>query len=245
MEDKNTNTCIFKGIENIEYYVAYLLDKQKHQGQLIFHNNVIEKTQYLLDTAKSWKEKQVSKKGHKPKPLSLVLSFPPGINEKELLSNSLGKLHTWIKKISSMEGLNLNDNDIEKFVREIPYVGHYKKSNPHIHFLVPKIFPKKIVNSNGTVFDYIYINLYKFKYSNPLYQISGWSMKEKIENQIFKNSQSSEVYLKNKLYDEIENYKNLNSKLDKFITLIEKDLSRGHTKKALKKLEKIRTRNGK
>lgn len=236
MEDKNV--CIFKGIQNIEKYITYLLDVEKHKDQTIFHNDVITKTQLLIDKAKDWKSKQESKKGHVPKPLSLVLSFPRGIKKEKVLSNALGKLHSWIKRISLIDNLGLNDDDIENIVREIPYVGHYKVSNHHIHFLIPKVLFSRTANTN------VYINLYQYRYTNPLYQISGWNLKEKLLNEQLKSkTKSSTVYLKNELYDEIDNYRNLNSKLDKYIDLIEKDLSLGHTDKALKKITKIRKKN--
>jgi len=238
----NTNTCIFKGVNNLEKYVSYLLDESKHKNQQIFHNDVISKTDDLLVLSKKWKEQQSSTKGHKPKPLSLVLSFPPNTTKENLVLRSFEILEKWIKKISDMEKLNLSSDEIKLLVKQFPFVGHYKQSNPHIHFLVPRVFPLKTNEKIGLK----YINLYKFKYSNPLFQISGWDLKEKIKSEQYRLKQktkSSELYLKDKLYDEIDKYRNLNDKLDRFIQLIEKDLQRGHTDKAQKKIEKIIGRN--
>jgi len=239
----DTNTCIFRGVKSIDKYISYLLDESKHKDQEIFHNDVISKTEYLFNVSNKWKSLQSSTKGHKPKPLSLVLSFPPNISKEDLLLRSFGILEKWIIKISQMENLNLTNDEIKSLVKQFPFVGHYKKSNPHIHFLVPKVFPIRTDES----IDLKYINIYKFKYSNPLFQLSGWNLKDKInteKNRLKQKSlKSSEVYLKDKLYDEIDRYRNLNNKLDKFIKLIEKDLERGHTQKAQKKIEKIIRRN--
>lgn len=242
MEDKNT--CIFKSVQKMEDYLLYLLNEDKHQGQTIYHNNVLDKVDKHELIAKDWKMKQTSKKGWIPKPLSLVISFPAGTSEKMFISKAQEKLHLWFKKISAIDKLNLTDNDIEELVKSIPFVAHYKESNPHLHFLIPKILPKIISNKKENV----YINLYKFRYSNPLFRISGWSTKEKVINQQFENKQkakSPDLYLKEKLYNQIDHYRNLNTKLDKFILLIEKDIAKGHTDKALKKIEKIRKNNGK
>ncbi|MEA3354819.1 MAG: hypothetical protein U9Q33_13485 [Campylobacterota bacterium] len=242
MEDKNT--CVFKSVQKIENYLEYLLNEDKHKGQKIYHNNVLDKIEKQEIVAKEWKQKQTSKKGWVPKPLSLVLSFPAGIPEKVFISKAQEKLHLWFKKISAIDKLNLTDNDIESLVKSVPFVAHYKTGNPHVHFLVPKVLPQVISNKKSNV----YINLYKFRYSNPLYKISGWSTKQKVINQQYQNKQkakSPDLYLKDKLYNEIDHYRNLNTKLDKFIALIEKDIAKGHTDKAQKKIEKMRKKNGK
>lgn len=235
------NTCIIKSVQSIEIYISYLLDVDKHKNQIIIENNVIEKTQNLLDTSALWKSQQESKKGHKPKPLSVVLSFPPNTSKEEFISLGLEKLHLWFKKISQIEDLGLSDNNIELIVKNTPYVAHYKESNPHIHFLVGKIFESKKLEKLE------YLNLYTYKYSDILYKLSGWTLQEKlntkIQNQKNKNIKSSTLYLKDKLYNEIENYKGLNIKLDKYITLLEKDLEKGHFEKAKKKLLKIKRNN--
>lgn len=235
------NTCIIKSVQSIEKYISYLLDVDKHQNQIIIENNVIEKTQYLLDNSALWKSQQESKKGHKPKPLSVVLSFSSGTKKEEFISLGLEKLHLWFKKISEIEHLGLNDDDIQVIVENTPYVAHYKESNPHIHFLVGKVFESKKLQKLE------YLNLYTYKYSDILYKLSGWTLQEKlnskIQNQKNKNSKSSTLYLKDKLYNEIEHYKGLNEKLDKYITLLEKDLEKGHFEKAKKKIEKIKRNN--
>ena len=235
------NTCIIKSVQSIEKYISYLLDVDKHQNQIIIESNVIEKTQNLLDTAALWKSQQESKKGHKPKPLSVVLSFPSGTKKEEFISLGLEKLHLWFKKISEIEDLGLNDDDIQVIVENTPYVAHYKTSNPHIHFLVGKVFESKKLQKLE------YLNLYTYKYSDILYKLSGWTLQEKlntkIQTQKSKNSKSSTLYLKDKLYNEIEHYKGLNTKLDKYITLLEKDLEKGHFEKAQKKILKIKRNN--
>ena len=234
------NTCIIKSVQSVEKYISYLLDQSKHQNQIIIENSVIEKTQYLLDTATLWKSQQTSKKGHKPKPLSVVLSFPPNTNKEEFISLGLEKLHLWFREISKINDLGLSDDDIQVIVENTPYVAHYKESNPHIHFLVGKIFENKKLDKLE------YLNLYTYKYSDILYKLSGWTLQEKlttkIQNQKNKNK-SSTLYLKDKLYDEIEHYKGLNEKLDKYISLLEKDLEKGHFEKAKKKIEKIKRNN--
>ena len=244
-----TNTCLIKSVKDLDKYLVYLLDQDKHKNQdIIHHNDVLEKTNYLLSESNIWKQTQESKKGHRPKPLSVVLSFPAGTKKEDFIKKALEKLHLWIRKISAMEDLNLDDNDIERIVRSIPYVGHYKQSNPHVHFLFPKIFPKYSFDENHKkTVSLEYINIYKFKYTNILYKLSGWNIKEKVLHKThedkLKKSKSSTVYLKDKLFDEIDKYKGLNNKLDKFILLLEKDLEKGHTGKAIKKLEKIKRRN--
>jgi hypothetical protein len=244
-----TNTCLIKSVKDLDKYIVYLLNEDKHKNQVIIHNDVLEKTNYLLSESNIWKQTQESKKGHRPKPLSIVLSFPAGTSKNDFIKKALEKLHLWIRKISAIEDLNLDDNDIERIVRSIPYVAHYKESNPHVHFLFPKIFPKYNFDSktNKNTVSLEYINIYKFKYTNILYNLSGWNIKEKVlhkkQEEKIKKSTSSTVYLKDKLFDEIDKYKGLNDKLDKFIILLEKDLEKGHTEKAIKKLEKIKRRN--
>ncbi|MBT5492051.1 hypothetical protein HOK00_07400 [bacterium] len=238
-----TNTCMIKSVDSIENYLLYLLNEDKHKGQDIIDNDVLDKIELLQENAKQWKQQQESKQGHRPKPLSVVLSFPMGTTKEEFISISLEKIHLWIRKISAIDKLALDDNDIELFVKSIPYVAHYKESNPHVHFLVPKIFPNKKSNSDT------YINLYKYKYSDPLYKISGWSTKQKVHHKQLEqkaklSAKSSTLYLKDKLYDQIQHYEGLNAKLDKYIKLIKKDIDKGNTDKAIKKLQKVIKNNG-
>ena len=217
------------------------MDVDKHQNQIIIENNVVEKTQNLLDKASEWKYLQPSKKGHKPKPLSVVLSFPSGTKNEEFISKALEKLHLWFREISKINDLGLSDDDIQTIVENTPYVAHYKESNPHVHFLVGKVFENKKLDKLE------YINLYTYKYSDKLYKISGWTLQQKLNSKIKiqkdKNKKSSTLYLKDKLYNEIEHYKGLNDKLDRYITLLEKDLEKGHFEKAKKKISKIRRNN--
>lgn len=238
-----TNTCIIRSVHNLQNYVVYLLDAQRHKNQEIIDNGVIKKTQAILDMAEQWKMNQESKFGARPKPLSIVLSFPATTPKNEFISLAMQRVHLWIKEISKTHDFQLNDDDIEKIVRSIPFVAHYKKTNPHVHFLFPKIFFNKRTNS------YEYVNIYKYKYTHMLYKISGWNLEQKCMQEKFdleqKSKKSSTLHLKDKLYEEIDHYKGLNDKLDKYITLLEKDLEKGHIDKAQKKLSKIRKQNGK
>lgn len=236
-----TNTCIIEPVKSMADYIVYLLDENRHKGEQIYHNNVIDKMEQLEYTAKEWKSKQESKKGWAPKPLSLVLSFPAGTDEKIFIAKGLERLHKWVRKISEMNDLNLSENDIEEYVKNIPFVAHYKGENPHLHCLIPKIFPNKNSGENE------YINIYTFKYTNKLYQISGWNIKEKIQdkqNQDKIKAKNPQDYYKQRLMDEVKKYESINDKLDKFIALIIKDINKGHTDKAITKIKKLRKRNG-
>ena len=67
--------------------------------------------------------------------------------------------------------------------------------------------------------------------------LSGWSIQDKIQNKVSKSQYS---YKLEKLQEEFEAYQNINAKLDKYIDIALKELKRGHTEKAHKKLQKLK-----
>jgi len=75
---------------------------------------------------------------------------------------------------------------------------------------------------------------------NKFRELAGWDISQDEINQSTKNHYT---YKLDQLRQEILKYKNINIKLDKYISIALKDLNRGHSDKALKKFEKIKRNN--
>lgn len=223
------NVVKLKSINTLENYCAYILDESKHKGQEIielndFEDNVVK----MDDDIETYKQ---GKRGRRPKPLSVVLSYPPKTSIDTLLAEHKKLWTDFFWYVSDINDLAWNESDITKMISAIPSVLHYKESNPHTHNLLNRIFYNRRKDC------LVSIDISRKQYHRKLMSLSGWKIQDKIQNKV---SKSQYNYKLERLQKEFEEYQNINTKLDKYIALALKDLGRGKTQVALKKLQKIK-----
>ncbi len=222
-----------KSIRSIENFCAYLISKSKHKGQeIITINNFQKNIDKVFSDIAVYKQ---GRRGHKPKPLSYLLSYPKGTSREEIISRFKETLKEFYMFINEDEQLELTEEQIEKQVNNLVAVIHLKSSNPHVHFLVPRVIFSNKLNK------LVYIDISKLKYLNKLKSLNGWKVKDYIQN---KKIKSLYDFREEKRLEELEimkeqlkQFKELGGKI---YELCLKDLKKGHTQKASKKLEKLK-----
>lgn len=222
-----------KSIMNIENFCAYLISKSKHQGQEIipinnFQNNVNDVFSDMI-------EYKQGRRGHKPKPMGYLLSYPKQTPKEEIISRYRETLKNFYMFMNNEEDLELTEKQINKQIDKLISVIHLKNSNPHVHFLVPRIIFSNKLNK------LVYVDVSKLKYLNTMKAFNGWKIKEYIQNKKVKSLQDFREEKRqnelDKLKQQLEKFKEVGGKI---YELCLKDLKKGHTQKASKKLEKLK-----
>lgn len=221
----------FKSIKNWQNHIYYLFDEVKHQDQEIigsyFYKN-FNLNQEIIDSY------HFGNNGRRSRMLSVVVSFKKNTTKIEAQSQFKRVYLEFYSYVNQTYALGLNIDELKELVKEIPFVYHGKESNPHYHSFLNRIIFSKKENK------YISIDFSKKIFVNKFRQLAGWN----IQNDS-KNSKSKDQYTHklDQIKDQLERYKNINDKLDKYIALALKDINRGHTDKALTKLQKIKRNN--
>lgn len=223
------NVVKLKAIKTMGNYCNYVLDKSRHKDQDIIELNNFDDNLKSMNTAIN--DYKQNKRGRRPKPLSVVLSYPKGTSVDDLVIKHKKIWMDFFQYVSDENNLELTDRDISDIISDIPSVLHYKKSNPHTHNLISRIFYNRSKDC------LVSIDISKKQYHRKLMSLSGWSIQEKIQG---KKSTSQYNYKLEKLEEEFEAYQNINEKLDRYISIALKDLKNGRTKKAHQKLQKIK-----
>lgn len=223
------NVVKLKAIKTMDNYCSYVLDKSRHKDQDIIELNNFDDNLKSMNTAID--DYKQNKRGRRPKPLSVVLSYPKGTSVDDLVIKHKKIWMDFFQYVSDENNLELTDIDISNIISDIPSVLHYKKSNPHTHNLINRIFYNRSKDC------LVSIDISKKQYHRKLMSLSGWSIQENIQG---KKSKSQYNYKLQKLQEEFEAYQNINEKLDRYISIALKDLKNGRTKKAHQKLQKIK-----
>ena len=224
------NVVKIKSIKNLNNYISYIVDEERHIGQEIIELNSFDENIELMNS--DIDDYKQNKRGRRPKPLSIMLSYPPKTDLDDLLKNHKEIWSDFFQYVSDENNLGLNGDDISKMISNIPSVLHYKDSNPHTHNLINRIFYSR--NKSCLVS----IDISKKQYHRKLMQLSGWNIQDKLQ---YKKSTSQYNYKLEQLQEELEEYRDLSSQAQRLVELANKDLKRGHTKKALKKLQKLQS----
>jgi len=223
------NVVKLKAINTIEKYCYYILSEESHKGQQIIELNDFQTNYDNMN--KDIDNYRQGKRGRRPKPLSVVLSYPPNTTIDDLVSQHKKIWRAFFEYVNEVNNLALNYDDISTMISDLPSVIHYKVSNPHTHNLLNRVFYNRATDGLVT------IDISKKQYHRKLMSLSGWKIEDKIQS---KKSKSQYNYKLEKLQEEFETYQNINKKLDRYIEIALNDLKRGHTEKALKKLQKIK-----
>jgi len=221
-----------KSIKNIENFCAYLISISKHKGQeIITINNFQENVNGVFCDMREYKQ---GRRGHKPKPMGYLLSYPKQTSKEEIISRYKETLKNFYMFMNEEERLELTEKQINEQIDSLVAVIHLKSSNPHIHFLVPRVVFSNRLNK------LIYVDVSKLKYLNTMKSFNGWKIKEYIQNKKVKSLQDLRAEKRegelNNLKEQLEQFKNIGGKI---YELCLKDLKRGHTQKAIKKLKKL------
>lgn len=222
-----------KSLTSIENYCAYMISKSKHKGQeIITVNNFQENVNAMFNDMETYKQ---GRRGHKPKPLSYMLSYPKGTSTKELLNRYKNTMTDFYHFMSQEENLGLSEEDIQQQIKKLVTVIHSKPSNPHIHVLVPRVI------KNSSTNEFSYVDTSKRKYLNRMKRFNGWSIEEKIQNKKVPSLHDFREEKRNEeveeLKEEVKQFKAIGGKLYKLCLI---DLEKGHTDKAIKKLSKLK-----
>ena len=227
------NVVKLKAIKIIDNYCTYILDRERHKGQEIIElNSFDENVKKMNVDIDNYKQ---GKRGRRPKPLSIVLSYPKGTSVEDLIIQHKRMWTDFFQYVSDINNLELNKDDISKIISDIPSAIHYKTSNPHTHNLINRIFYNRAKSC------LVSIDISKKQYHRKLMSLSGWSIQDKIQN---KKSKSQYDYKLEQIQEEFEKFQNINEKLDRYISIALEDLKRGRTKKASTKLLKIKKQMG-
>lgn len=221
----------FKSIKNWKNHVYYLFNEDKHQNQEIIGHSFFDnfnKNQQIIDSY------HLGKNGRKSRMLSIVISFKKGTSKIEAESRFKRVYLSFYIFINKTHSLGLNNDELKELVNQIPFVYHGKESNPHFHsFLNRIIYSKKEKR-------YISIDFSKKSFVNKFRELAGWDISQDEVNNSSKNIYN---YKLEQLKQAILKYKNINTKLDKYIDLALNDLKKGHSEKAFKKFQKIKRNN--
>lgn len=209
-----------------------MISKSKHKGQeIITVNNFQENVNAMFNDMQTYKQ---GRRGHKPKPLSYMLSYPKNTSIEELLNRYENTMTDFYRYMSKEENLQLSERDIQIQIKKLVAVLHAKSSNPHIHVLVPRVITNNSTNKLS------YVDTSKRKYLNCMKRFNGWSIKENIQNKKvpslhdFREEKRQEQI--KQLREEVEQFKAIGGKIYKFCLI---DIKKGHTDKAEKKLKKL------
>ncbi len=223
-----------KSLTNIKNYCAYMISGSKHKGQEIIEvNNFQANVNAMFNDMETYKQ---GRRGHKPKPLSYMLSYPIGTSTEELLNRYQNTMTDFYHFMSQEENLQLSEEDIKQQIKNLAAVIHSKSSNPHIHILVPRIV------KNNTTNQLSYVDTSKRKYLNCMKRFNGWSIQENIQNKKvpslydFREEKRQEEI--KQLREEVEQFKAIGGNIYKLCLI---DIQKGHTDKATKKLKKLQT----
>lgn len=221
----------FKSIKNWKNHIYYLFNEDKHQNQEIIGKNFFKNYNHNQEIIDSY---HFGKNGRRSRMLSVVISFKKGTSKIEAQSKFKRVYLEFYNYINKTYALELNIDELKELVNQIPFVYHGKEENPHYHsFLNRIIFSKKEQK-------YISIDFSKKIFVNKFRQLAGWDIQNDSKNSKSKDNYTFKI---EQLKQEILKYQNINEKLDKYIALALKDLNRGHTDKALTKLQKIKRNN--
>jgi len=222
-----------KSLTNIKNYCAYMISKSKHKGQEIIKvNNFQENVNAMFNDMEIYKQ---GRRGHKPKPLSYMLSYPKNTSIEELIKRYENTMKDFYAFMNQEENLQLSEADIQEQIKKLVAVIHSKSSNPHIHVLVPRVIKNNSTNKLS------YVDTSKRKYLNCMKRFNGWSIEENIQNKKvpslhdFREERRQEQI--KQLRDEVEQFKAIGGKIYKLCLI---DIEKGHTDKAIKKLTKLK-----
>lgn len=211
-----------------------MISGSKHKGQEIIEvNNFQANVNAMFNDMETYKQ---GRRGHKPKPLSYMLSYPIGTSTEELLNRYQNTMTDFYHFMSQEENLQLSEEDIKQQIKNLAAVIHSKSSNPHIHILVPRIV------KNNTTNQLSYVDTSKRKYLNCMKRFNGWSIQENIQNKKvpslydFREEKRQEEI--KQLREEVEQFKAIGGNIYKLCLI---DIQKGHTDKATKKLKKLQT----
>lgn len=221
----------FKSIKNWENHIYYLFNEKKHPNQEIIGKDFSKNYNHNEELIDAY---HFGKNGRRSRMLSVMISFKKGTSKIEAESRFKSVYLQFYKYINQTYTLGLNNDELEQLVNKIPYVFHGKESNPHFHSFLNRIFYSKSKNKLIT------IDLSKKKFINKFRELCGWDISQDSFNSTAKNIYT---YKLDQLRDELLRYQNINEKVDKYISIALKDLKNNRTDNALKKLNKIKTRN--
>lgn len=221
-----------KAVKNLVDFSRYVLDRRRHPREKIIEvNDYKENLDNQQNIIESYQAQKKDRRGKRPRLLSLIIAFKPNTSLDELVQEQRSVLSDFFRFVSAQNDLGLHDEDIQKMVSHMPSVIHYGKNRSgHTHNLINRVLWSRKENR------YVNIDLTKKLYHRELMRLSGHRISEKIQN---KKDKPLYNYTLDSLREEIYKYKNINEYADKLIAMAEKDLKRGHSQKALKKLTKL------
>lgn len=222
-----------KGVKSIVNYSAYLLNQSKHKSeQIIQLNSYKDNINNMEALIEEYQQQKKDKRGKRPKALSVMINFDKNSTIEETVEAQKRVLSEFYEFVNEVNNLGLMDADISGLVSTTPAVLHFGKNNTgHTHNLINRCFKSKTDNK------IVNIDLSKKTYHRKLLSLAGHTISEDIEN---KKDTSIYSYKLQQLEEQLNTFKNINEDLDKFIALALKDIKKGHSKKALTKLQKIK-----
>ncbi len=221
----------FKSIKNWQNHIYYLFDEDKHQNQEIIGKSFFKNYNLNQEIIDSY---HFGKNGRKSRMLSVVISFKKDTTKIEAQSRFKRVFLEFYHYVNKTYALGLNIDELKELVNQIPFVYHGKEENPHFHsFLNRIIYSKKEQR-------FISIDFSKKIFVNKFRQLAGWDIQNDSKTS---KSKDNYTFKLEQLKQELVKYQNKNEKLDKYISIALKDLNRGHTDKALEKLQKIKRNN--
>lgn len=221
----------FKSIKNWQNHIYYLFDEDKHQNQEIIGKSFFKNYNLNQEIIDSY---HFGKNGRKSRMLSVVISFKKDTTKIEAQSRFKRVFLEFYNYVNKTYALGLNIDELKELVNQIPFVYHGKEENPHFHsFLNRIIYSKKEQR-------FISIDFSKKIFVNKFRQLAGWDIQNDSKTS---KSKDNYTFKLEQLKQELLKYQNKNEKLDKYISIALKDLNKGHTDKALEKLQKIKRNN--
>ncbi|MGA1931699.1 hypothetical protein ACH5BF_03125 [Arcobacter sp. YIC-464] len=221
----------FKSIKNWQNHIYYLFNEDKHLNQEIVSKNFFKNYNLNQEIIDSF---HFGKNGRRSRMLSVVISFKKGISKIDAESRFKKVYLDFYIYVNNTYALGLDIDELKELVYQIPFVYHGKEDNPHFHTFLNRVIYSKKENK------YISIDFSKKTFVNKFRQLAGWDLKKDISKSKTKNNYTYKI---EQLEKEILKYKNISSKLDKYIAIALRDLKNNRTDNALKKLKKIRQRN--
>lgn len=227
-----SNIIKLKAVSNLLDFSKYVLSQDRHpQEKIIEINSYVDNVNNQLRLIEDYQQQKTDKRGKRPRAISLILAFPNNKSIDEIAKEHKSILTDFYRFVSAENNLGLNEEDIKELVSGTPGVLHYGKNNSgHSHNLINRVYWNR--NENRIV----NIDISNKIYHRELMSLSGHTIAEQIQNKPNKPLYNHKL---EQLTEQFNQYKNINTKIDRLIALALKDIKRKHSEKALKKLKKI------
>ena len=210
-----------------------MLSQEQHKKERIIEINDYKKNvNNQLELIEMYQQQKKDKRGKRPRALSLIIAMRENRTLEEITAEYKNILQGFYEFVSVENNLNLTDEDIKSLISGTPSVLHYgKNESGHFHLLLNRVIHSKKDNKIITV------DLSKKIYHRKLINLAGYTISQKIQNKKDKPLYNHKL---EELESEFKKYQSINTKLDKFISIALNDIKKGHSKKAVLKLKKIK-----